>query len=199
MKRHTKLIYAFPAGLLLLPALAWYGAFSYRSVCTSCGEEQFATDWQIPLTRMTLWRSRSERDTPLSRVVSRYGLAKPGAHAWRFAQGSGNGAMCAVGDGRFLTCIDSTEVVEFVEAIARFRGTEEARSWLGRLLDPSQSNEAAQLIRVADIPAGGFGGREQFESWQKTQAYLFSLYFEELASRATARGTVGVPTSQPSP
>src|SRR3954454_5835675 len=91
MNRRTKrLTYASLACLLLL-AFAWYGAFSYRSVCTSCGEEELATDWQIPFTSVTYWQSRSERDTPLSRVVSRYGLAKPGVHTWLFAQGNGNG------------------------------------------------------------------------------------------------------------
>ena len=194
MKRHAKRsIYAAAACLLLLPVLAWYGAFSYCSICTSWGEEQFATDWQIPLTRLTLWRSRSERDTPLSRVVSRNGLATPGAHAWLFAQGSGNGAMCAIGDGRFLNCNHSDDVAAFVEAVAKFQSVGEARLWLGRLLDPRQSQEAANVIRAADVPAGGFGSRAQFESWQKAEASWFSLYFQELA----ARGAVGPPASQP--
>jgi hypothetical protein len=142
-------------------AAAW-GGFGYSSVCTTCGAEQRATDWQLPLTRVTYWRSRSVSETPLSRAIARDGLAGPHEHTWAFANGGGNGVTCAIGEGRHIET-RSELAAAFLDGVTRYRGADEGRRWAALLLKP----EPHLSVRVIteDFPRAGFATREGFERW----------------------------------
>ena len=151
---------------VVLAVGAWYGRFVSISVCDACGAEESTTEWQIPLTGVTYWRSTHIRQTPLSTAISRNGLAPGHTHTWQYVHGSGNGIMCAVGSGgRVFTSLRYPAVATFIDGVARYQGVARARKWTAALLDVNRSNDTLSMILFEDVPEGGFTSREQFERW----------------------------------
>src|SRR5215204_6449400 len=73
------------------------GPFGYTSVCNRCGALRSTTEWQLPMTSLTVFRSSTESESPLSRVLLTNGIVAAHSHQWLFAQGGGNGVKCAIG------------------------------------------------------------------------------------------------------
>jgi hypothetical protein len=162
MKRLAFVTLAF-LGLLVI---AVWGRFNYISICKNCGTVQNSTDWQIPLTEITYWHSRSELETPLSKAISLNGLSVPHVHDWMFAHGSGNGAMCALGlGGHIASAAYSPQAAIFLDAVTKWQGKAKAERWLQLLLDPKRSDEALSSILLLDTPMDGFADQPHFEKW----------------------------------
>ena len=177
------------AGLMVV--LIPLSTFSFTSFCTACGAAQDTTEWQIPLTSITYWRTDSVRDTPLSLALARAGLAEAPVHTWAFAFGRGNGTMCALGKGHDLVnIVYSAQLVMFMEAVARYQGRAIAEVWRDRLLDPKKSSQTATQIYMANPPAAGFTGQAEFEKWWRGNA-------EVLTPQEVGEETGTAPASRP--
>jgi hypothetical protein len=164
-----------PLGLLIL-----LGRFGYTSICTTCGAIQNSSEWQIPFTEITYWRSSSVAPTTLSRVVERHHLSLSHAHTWVFAAGGGNGTTCAIGPGRHLcTAVTSQPVANFIDAMARYHGQSEAQRWLSALLNPDRSNYVSGMIRMADVPTNEFDSPLQFETWWRSHRDDLGMSLEQ--------------------
>ena len=151
---------------MLIAAGMYYGRFSSTSICTTCGQIEETTEWQVPFLGVTYWRTSSVHQTPLIVVVTRYSLANSPVHTWGYCHGSGNGITCALGNyGQLGMPVQSPEVARFVDAIARYHGRAEARKWIASLLKPASSGNAAGSIIMENVPANGFPDRQSFEQW----------------------------------
>ena len=167
------------------------GVFNSVSVCTTCGAEQNAEAWHLPLTSIIYRRTSSVRETPLSLALARAGLADSHAHAWVLVHGSGNGIGCDLGIGSDITeAVRSPEVGAFVEAVARYQGRASAQAWVDRLLDWKQSPKAVKQILLVNPPLAGFLGQADFEQWWRGHA-------ETLAPEPAAGGAAGTAASRP--
>src|SRR5258705_8395552 len=89
--------------LILVGMSALFGAFGYSSVCRRCGLERRGTDWQIPLTSISVCKSSSEKPTPVSVTLERNGTVGRHEHDWLFIHGAGNGITCALGSGDYIS------------------------------------------------------------------------------------------------
>jgi hypothetical protein len=165
--------------ILCVSTIAFWSRFRYASICTTSGEMQQTTLWQIPKTDITYWRSASVIETPLSKVIAENHLGRNSLHAWLFASGGGNGILCSIGDGRHLyTAVLSTGVATFVAAETKYRDHDEARHWVDLLLDPKTSNGVAGIIRMSDVPASGFHNKQDFEQWRLEHRETFDIGME---------------------
>jgi hypothetical protein len=179
MRKRTMLIVLVAA----LALAAFFGAFGYSSICTNCGAIEHTTEWQLPFTQLTVWRSHSIEATPLSRVVDHRQLALASGHAWIFASGGGNGVTCAIGPGRHIySAVLSPEVATFIDAMSQYRGTTETRRWLASVLDPNHSMTVEGQIRFARIPPAGFTGQAQFDAWWRNHHDHLGTLLDELMS-----------------
>lgn len=148
--------------------IQFFFTFSYTSICTACGSIQHTTEFHIPFAGVTYWHSRSETETPLSKIIAKHQLAPAHSHSWLFANGAGGGVTCAIGEGRHLYgAVQSSEVASFVDAVATYEGHVNANQWLNRLLDPKRSQNALNAIHFAGVPDVSFTNQPQFEQWKK--------------------------------
>jgi hypothetical protein len=171
-------------GCIVLAFGAFWGAFSYSSVCTTCGAEQHATDWQLPMLPVTYWRTRSVSETPLSRAMARDGLVGPHQHTWAFARGGGNGVMCAIGPGRHVN-VNAPDVVAFLDAVTQYRGVDEGRRWAAMFLLPKPGGPASYV--TIDEPREGFPTKEGFEMWWEEHREEIDWALSHTATAATDR------------
>ena len=132
-KRALSLTGASLVGLLVFGVRS--GRFTSVSVCGGCGADEVTTEWEVPFTQFTYWRSHRIEQTPLSMVVARNGLAPAHAHTWLFVHGSGNGVACAIGtSARLAIAAHYPSIPEFIDAVAKYQGQAPAQKWTGALL-----------------------------------------------------------------
>ncbi|MDB5328397.1 MAG: hypothetical protein JWM57_3966 [Phycisphaerales bacterium] len=142
---------------------ALWGAFGYSSACRECGMIRSSTDWQIPFTPLTYWRSHSLEPTLLSREVEADALATGHTHNWVFSHGGGNGIMCAIGSGRWLMSeAMSPDCPTFIHGLVLYRDKRLAREWLTLLLDPKI---AIHPPLGYDLPKKNFPNKAAFDEW----------------------------------
>lgn len=174
--------------LVLLLGLMLRSTFNYVSICTICGGEENSTEWQLPFTEITYWRTHSVIETPLSKAIARTGISGSHEHAWLFAAGSGNGVMCAIGQGRHLfSAVRSEHAAVFLEAVERYQGPVMSREWRDRLLDPKRSSRATDAIRMSEPPLAGFASHQEFDLWW--QQHQEDLVHEAAAEPASQNAT----------
>lgn len=149
---------------VLLAGSVWLGPFHYSSVCQKCGAIRDATDWQIPLTSITLFETSSVRPTPVSEALARQGLVAKHDHDWAFIQGGGNGIRCAIGKGGDIwQSAESDDVAKLLDDCQRF-GDMALRNRLVRLMFDTQTSRAV-LMRGSSRPAAGFANADDFHAW----------------------------------
>lgn len=151
------------------------GRFGYSEVCRQCGTIRQATEWQIPFTRLTMFRSTSERQTPVSQALLGTGLAKQHEHHWLFVAGGGNGTMCAIGDGRHISpTAESAGVARLIEASHKYGDRQFCDKLLQTVFDPKTSG----LVRGLGmrVPKNGFEQASDLHAWIAEE----SGYFDEM-------------------
>jgi hypothetical protein len=158
-------------GCLLLAFAIWFGQFESSEICTTCGQMQDVTEFQLPFTSFTYFTTRRQTATPFSIAMNRAGLVPSNhKHQWLYATGGGNGVKCAIGEGRhLLTAVTSPEVATFLQATATYQGRAATRTWTTALLDPTKSDNAATAIRCAHVPPAGFATKAAYDSWLQSQ------------------------------
>jgi hypothetical protein len=164
-------IFILLLGCLCLPFAIWFGRFDSLEICTTCGQMQYLSEFQIPLTRLTYFTTRRPSATPFSIALNRAKIVNTThTHQWLFASGGGNGILCAIGDGRhLLTAVTSPDVATFLQATATYRGQPAAQAWINTLLDPKQSFEASSAIQCATVPTAGFPTKAAYDRWLQAQ------------------------------
>jgi hypothetical protein len=158
--------------IIALVASALFGAFGFTSVCSRCGAIQDTTEWQIPLTSITLFRHSSEHASAVSTVLTSSGLVAPHEHQWLFCAGAGNGVTCAIGEGRHITpVVQSDGVAAVIAASHRFGETQFRDRLLRALFDPKTS-EAVRGLGMS-VPTNGFPDASAFHAWlsQETESF----------------------------
>ena len=171
--RRKRVAVAFAiAALVVLTASALFGRFGFSSVCSQCGVMRDTTEWQIPLTRISVFRHSSENATPVSIVLSRGGIVPTHEHQWLFCQGSGNGVGCAIGEGRHIRpSMESDGVAAVIAASQRFGDLQFRDRVLHALFDPKTSE--AVLGLGMNAPTNGFSDASVFHAWltQETPSF----------------------------
>src|ERR1051325_11124003 len=106
---------------ILAAYAASYGRFSYSSVCNRCGVVQLTEQWQIPRTSIPMFIHSSMWQTPVSLCLTTNRIVPSHNHQWVFAQGSGNGVRCALGNGQAVrSTVEFSEVARLLEALERY-------------------------------------------------------------------------------
>lgn len=150
--------------VVMLGLAAVYGRFSHCSVCLKCGALRDTAEWQIPFTSTTVFQHSTERATPVSRTLLRAGLVAQHEHQWSFVAGSGNGAMCAIGEGRHvLPSAESEGVARLIEVANKFGEVEFRDKLLRTLFDPNTSADVRGLGLSA--PTNEFAQASELRSW----------------------------------
>jgi hypothetical protein len=122
------------------------------------------TEWQIPFTRVTVFRRASERETPMSRTLLGTGLVREHPHQWLFIVGGGNGITCVVGEGRHLwPAAESEGVARLIEATHRYGEVQFRDKVLQAVFDDRTSGLVGGLgMRV---PKDGFAQASDLHAW----------------------------------
>jgi hypothetical protein len=116
------------------------GPFGYSSVCDKCGASRHTTDWQLPLTDLTVFTYSTESDSPLSRVLLTNGIVPAHSHHWLFSVGGGNGVRCAIGPGRHIRPAAGSEEFAAIVLTLHQRGQIDFRDRVLRgVFDPRTS------------------------------------------------------------
>ena len=151
-------------GLAILAAFAHlYGRFGYTSVCDRCGALRETTQWQVPFTDITLFERSTESDSALSRVLLSRGIVPSHSHHWLFANGGGNGVLCAIGSGRHLRFTLQSEKVAALVRMLHERGQLSVRDRILRdVFNPDLSRVFPALC--SDAPATDATGTE-IQNW----------------------------------
>ena len=160
--------------LVGLTASALFGRFSFTSVCSRCGAIRDTTEWQIPLTSVTLFRLSSEHASAVSTVLASTGIVAGHEHKWLFCQGNGNGVRCAIGEGRHVRpTVESAAVAAVIAASERFAELQFRDRLLRALLDPKTS----EAVRGLGTPTNGFADASAFRAWlaQETESFDATL------------------------
>lgn len=169
-KRRIALVVAVVA--LLLVGSAFFGEFGFSSVCTRCGAIRDTTEWQIPLTRIPMFRTSSERQTPVSTELLRSSVVAKHDHQWLFSSGAGNGVTCAIGEGRHIRpVVQSDGVASILDASQRF-GEVQFRDRLVRLMFDPKTSEAVRGLGLS-APTNGFTDSTEFRSWLGRETEFF--------------------------
>src|SRR5262249_1395251 len=66
----------------VLSIAVFYGAYGHISICSTCGTVRSGTDWQIPMTEFTYWRTWSTNSTPITKVIDQNRLYPNCKHTW---------------------------------------------------------------------------------------------------------------------
>jgi len=168
-------------GCVLIPAAVYFGQFESTSVCTTCGEAQSTREFQIPFTRFTYFATRSRSATPLSAAINRAGLVPAThSHQWLFANGGGNGIMCALGSGRHVRdTANFPAVATFVTATVTYRGQSAAQPWLAALLDPNRTSDFSPAIS-STAPLGGCPTQAVYDRWRRDVGEVLDVLAQAL-------------------
>jgi len=119
-RRRIAIVCAFVA-VVGLTVSALFGRFGFTSVCSRCGAIRDTTDWQIPLTSITVFSLSSTHASPVSTILTSTGIIVAHEHKWLFCQGGGNGVRCAIGAGRHIRpAVESDGVAAVIAASQRF-------------------------------------------------------------------------------
>ena len=166
-RSRTIALISLPAVACVIVALALsHARFGSTSVCAICGARENATEWQIPLTSLTYWRTSASESTVLSAYLEAHGYVPPHTHKFIFAAGGGNGVLCAIGRGRHLwTAVDSPEVPTFLDVIQRCDGPAARLRWQAFILDPEKSAKGLMVIDLLHPTATTT--RSDLETWRR--------------------------------
>jgi hypothetical protein len=171
--RRKKIAVAFTlVALVMFAASALFGRFGFTSVCSQCGAIRDTTDWQIPLTSVTVFSHSSERGSPVSTVLTSSGIIATHQHQWLFCQGGGNGVTCAIGEGGHVRpVVESDGVAAIISASQRFGELQFRDRLLHALFDPKTSEAVRGLGMSA--PTNGFSDATMFRAWltQETESF----------------------------
>lgn len=114
-----------------------FGSYHSNSICPTCHRMQSRTEFQVPLVGLPLFWWTSEQETPVEKWLAIHRPVSPHKHDWWFAQGMGNGVMCALGPGRMARDLSNREAaVNLLEAV--------------RLYDSERLDEFIRLARCDD-------------------------------------------------
>ncbi len=156
---------------LLLVGGGLFGRFTSHHVCQSCGAIAHDTEWQIPLTSVTLFHGdKITRSTPVSNTLGSLHLIPQGhSHEWLLAHGTGNGIMCALGSGGpTLMAVDFESIAELIRA-THDSGDVAFRDRLIRCVFDRKT--AGGVISLAiTAPHQGFNDATTFSAWRKEQS-----------------------------
>jgi hypothetical protein len=169
-KRRTALVVGF--AVLILAGSALFGAFGFSSVCTRCGSIRNTTEWQIPLTRVTLFRTSSEHETPVSAELLRSGAVSRHEHQWLFSSGGGNGVTCAIGQGRHIRPVVQSDSVASILAASQRFGEVQFRDRLVVLMFDPKTSEAVRGLGFS-APTNGFTDASEFRKWLGDETEYF--------------------------
>jgi hypothetical protein len=153
-----------------LTVSALFGRFGFVSVCGRCGAIRDTTEWQIPLTSLTVFRLSSEHASSVSEVLTRTGIVAAHEHKWLFCQGGGNGVRCAIGEGRHIRpAVESDGVAAVIAASQRFGELQFRDRVLRALFDP----KTAEAVRGFGTLTNGFADASAFRLWlsQETESF----------------------------
>lgn len=174
---------AFPRWRVIIPlALVMavvfalnHGVFVYTSICSQCGMLKTSRVVQIPGTLLTLFPLPSSlEETELSKALARSGLVSAHDHHWLFCQGSGNGALCALGDGRFLMeTATAPHVAALIDACHHYDQMTFGRRIVSLSLHPDSSR--AVRYYFSNIPAHGFANAEELQDWIADRESMFNF------------------------
>jgi hypothetical protein len=146
-------------GSCSLPALVALmllrGPFAFVSFCTTCGLRKHTTEWQLPGTQIPVISKSTHQHTPLSELLQTNNIVAVHGHTWSFAQGGGNGVRCAIGQGRYLTSLQSSEVASLVQFVHRHRDYTFRDLIVTNALNPDTSEcirDAALLVSLDTSP-----------------------------------------------
>lgn len=171
--RLKKIAVAFAiVALVVLAASALFGRFGFTSVCSQCGAIRDTTDWQFPLTSVTVFSHSSEHASPVSTVLTSSGIVATHQHQWLFCQGGGNGVKCAIGGGRHIKpVVESDDVAAIISASQRF-GELQFRDRLLHALFDLKISEAVRGLGM-NAPTNGFSDAPAFHAWLARESPSF--------------------------
>jgi len=185
-RKQRRLALVVGCGVLLLAGSAWFGTFGFSSVCTHCGAMRYAKERQIPLTRITLFRTSSEHQTPVSVELFRSGAVSKHEHQWMFSSGTGNGVRCAIGQGRHIRPdVQSEAVASILNASHRFGEVQFRDRFVQLIFDPKTSESVYHLGFLA--PTNDFTDAAEFRAWLDRE----TQFREDIRSADFGRSAVG--------
>lgn len=153
-----------------LTVTALFGRFGFTSVCSRCGAIRETTDWQIPLTSLTVFSHSSEHASPVSAVLTSSGIIAVHEHKWLLCQGGGNGVRCAIGEGRHIRpAVQSDGVAAVIAASQRFGELQFRDRVLRALFDPKTAEAVCGLC----TPTNGFVDASAFRLWLSRETESF--------------------------
>ena len=141
--------------LALVALILLRGPFAFVSFCTSCGLRKFTTEWQLPETHIPVFSKSIHQHTALSALLQTNNIVLLHRHTWSFAQGGGNGVRCAIGQGRYLTSLQSSDVTSLVEFAHRHRDYPFRDLIVTNALNPNTSEairDTALLVSMDTAP-----------------------------------------------
>ena len=166
MRLKRRIAIVIGGGLLLLIVLGLFFPFRFSSVCTHCGVIRNTTEWQVPLTRITLFSKSNELQTPVSTELVHAGIVTKHDHEWLFCNGGGNGVTCAIGSGRLISPTAQSDGVALILAASQRFGEFQFRDRIMRMMfDSKTSGEVYGLGHR--VPKNGFTDKQQFLAWIK--------------------------------
>ena len=163
--------------VLLLAGSSIFGAFGSSSVCNRCGKIRDTRRWEIPLTRVALFSTSSEHETPVSMELVRSGTISEHEHEWLFSSGGGNGVTCALGEGRHIRPAVQSEGVASILATSRRFGEVQFRDRLVKLMFKPKTAEAVRFLGI-DVPSVGFTDASEFHKFLDDKMEYFDLLVE---------------------
>jgi hypothetical protein len=161
---------------LLLAATSiviWPFRFSYYSICSECGAIQNTIEWQLPWSRVVLFKYSTVEATPLSSYLTTPGVLAPHTHRWLFGHGGGNGITCAQGDGDLIRgTVTAPEFAQLVELTRQFDDPEQSNRFLRWGFDRDVTRTMRDL--AGSIPTNGISSRDQYRAWLSDQSWLIA-------------------------
>jgi hypothetical protein len=146
MRRRTLVRILVACGCLLVIVGCPVGplAFGWFSVCTQCGAQRVSSQSSF-LPFIVVHRAK---ETPSSLAMRQAGVVGDHEHDWAFVHGRGP-VVTASGSGMLIEgATRSAYVRSFLQATAKWRGTEDARLWLRLVLATPETNPTCIAIHV---------------------------------------------------
>lgn len=142
----------------------WPFTFDWIEVCGDCGVMRQSSARQLPMVPISFWTRHYESSTPLSQQVSP--VVGTHTHRWSFVHGSGNGVLCAIGEGRHVASMTrNVDVLTFLQETQRYRSQNEFRGWLNIVLSEQHARSMRGWL-LLDPPKSGLT-REEYEAWRQ--------------------------------